>query len=440
MRKSMGLIRKIHRLAVPLAAFLIVLVMVFTTVPAVNAEGEIATEPVTVLVGEMPGGGNYPGAQVQLLSEDGTVLEEFESVSGGYVIQSELTIGETYRLHQLTPADDHLVKITGQEELNYTVSFCIGYDTEFTIVKTEAGEEEIHWSRHRQSIKDMNGETVTGKSKWDPRTNNKTVSIEAARERTLEFGMETLGSAADPDEYFEVILDIPHGVPGQIMNADLSNADAEKNPAQLVIPESGSLTASFWLKDGQSIVLDGFPLFFSDYYTLSENNDTLNEEGYITRILANETMGQIEADELIIQGIGLISKADVPEDTIKYMDNPFTPYVAYAGTEVVTDAIQAMTGYATEEFLTVEDPVVDPSAHGKGVFLETLGMSFEKSHPYSLNDTLTDGTSTTRTASKRGLFPGDLSGMLVPYNGVYGNGYVLFINRRDGVVINKVDE
>ena len=102
-----------------------------------------------------------------------------------------------------------------------------------------------------------------------------------------------------------------------------------------------------------------------------------------------------------------------------------------------------MTQYATDELFAVENPVVDPMNSGSPVLLETLGMDVSPRHnnaPYTISDTLSNGADTSRSASKLGNIPGDTSNMLISSNGVFGDGYVLFINRRDGVVINKTDE
>ncbi len=226
------------------------------------------------------------------------------------------------------------------------------------------------------------------------------------------------------------------------MNVDLSNADADRNPSQIVIPENGAVKESFWLKDGQTVCVDGFPLSFPNYYTLYENCETLDEEGYITKILTAEDMDQTEGDYLLIQGIDLIGRGlptEVRTASLDLLGGLFRTLLtsAFTGTpRVLERAIDVMTAYATEEMFAVEDPAVETEDVPNTLF-ETLGGL--RGQSFSVSDTLSDGVKTTRTASKMGRIPGGQS-MLVGVNAVFGNGRVLFINRRDGVRVIKEDD
>lgn len=419
-----------------MAFFIAFAVGALMTEPAA-AEEEYATEPVYASPVEyLTMGASLGNSQMQLLDENGNVLEEWTSADGvAHQIETQLIIGKKYTLHQVTPPGVHESSFFG---VTCTLEYGNGYDTEFSITKGNFSNNEregVQYSYYEHLINKTEGRKVTG-------TSGSTVEVYCPVMQALEFGAEALGISADPDEYFEVILDIPKGVPGQVMNVDLSNADASKNPSKVVIPSSGSLEASFWLKDGQSITMDGFPLFYADYYSLRENNDTLNQEGYITKVLAGENIPDNDKSlyaAMLLMGGGIISKADpgviYANNLRDFLLEKIAPEEVYAQDEIIDSAIEAMTGYASEELFQVSDPVVNTDVSNETI--EYCGV--ESKNSFTLNDTLIDGIETTRSASKIGPFP-NTTGALVATNGVFGDGHVLFINRRDGVPVAKKNE
>ena len=128
----MKISKRVNIIAVLMTAILVVLGFIMVNTEPVSADGETATEDVSVRVADIALGAGFPGAKMQLLSEDGTVLEEWTSAKN-YIIKSELTIGETYTIHMLTPPDDY-TSISGVD-----MSFGIGYDMDFKIVRNENG-------------------------------------------------------------------------------------------------------------------------------------------------------------------------------------------------------------------------------------------------------------------------------------------------------------
>ncbi|MBR3195685.1 MAG: hypothetical protein IKF50_03215 [Clostridia bacterium] len=460
------------RIAALMALFLIVLAVgIVAIMPAHQvhaAEGTRATTEVKAYPTEFLNGKKYlDGSQMQLLSSSGEVLEEWtSSADGPHIIEYPLILDETYVLHQVTAPDGYTQEYEADEDLgipagSFDVNYTIGYDTTFYLTADAEGKETVHYSYYRYLFRNNYGEKVF-RGVFEDKSSDQVMVIDY-RSRTMEIGKEVLGNAGDTEEYFEIILEIPRGIPGQIMKVDLSNADSSKNPATITIPEDGVLKASFWLKDGQSIKLDGFPLYGGDYYTVSENNETLNAEGYITRILAAETMDQVESDSLIIQGINLISKNEpsnsspvvvacsngildrflgwIPAQEV-YAAGESTDQESTIQYEVTEKAIENMSDYATEDMFTVEDPVVEIEGI-RNPLLETLGFVHEYGY-FIINDTLSDGSGTNRTVSK-GRFPGSYVYPRVPLislaeNGVFGDAHILFINRRDGVPVEKQDE
>lgn len=435
---------QIKRLAA-IATALIVAVTLYCPVAQVSATGndtktnsqqttdlrageELAAEPVRVGVCEFSNTRKVlAGAEMQLLDENGTVMETWTSTTGTHTITTPLVIGRKYTVHQVTaPNGFH------ENDGDYDVSYCLGYDVDFTIVKMASGES-ISWSMYFHAINTPSGQMIQ-------KSSPETIYVHAPRSRTVEIGMEALGTAADPNEEFEVILNVPEGVKGQPMSVDLSNATSSKNPSKLTIPSNGSLKASFWLKEGESLTVDGFPLLFGHYYKLQENNQTLNDEAYITHVVANETMTSNEADYIafacLFNSDGIISKKDVPFVVARCKDL-LLPMTAYAATEVLDGAIDVMTDYASNDLFAVDNPVVDPlNDVNEPYLLETIGGT----EPFALNDTLSHGVPTMRSADKTGKLTGEPSYMMWSENGVYGDAKVLFINRRDGVPIEKKDD
>ena len=105
----------------------------------------------------------------------------------------------------------------------------------------------------------------------------------------LTVQMTVSGNQASRDEYFEVPVQIENALPGAVFDVDLSGCDevtkvngldpeTHTNPAQLTADENGTLTAVLWLQHGQEAKLQG--LSANTKYTLNENRETLDDEGY----------------------------------------------------------------------------------------------------------------------------------------------------------------
>lgn len=105
----------------------------------------------------------------------------------------------------------------------------------------------------------------------------------------LTLSKTVAGNQGSKDEYFEFTVHISDAVEGTIYTVDLSNADAttrtnainttaHTNPATLTVGSDGTVTQTFWLQHGQSIVVQG--LAKETAYHTTETKATLDAEGY----------------------------------------------------------------------------------------------------------------------------------------------------------------
>lgn len=94
------------------------------------------------------------------------------------------------------------------------------------------------------------------------------------------------GNQGDRDKYFAFTVDITNAVAGTVYKVNLDNADVspsvngttQTNPGSLTVEASGNITGTFYLKHGQSIVIQG--LTPDTQYTITETNYT--SDGYST--------------------------------------------------------------------------------------------------------------------------------------------------------------
>lgn len=104
----------------------------------------------------------------------------------------------------------------------------------------------------------------------------------ATHNLTLEKQVE--GNQGDRNKYFKFTVSITNAVKGTVYNVDLSDADSNPNvndgttnPNQLVATD-GTVTATYYLKDDQSITIKG--LTGGTHYTITE--ESYSSDGYTT--------------------------------------------------------------------------------------------------------------------------------------------------------------
>ena len=122
----------------------------------------------------------------------------------------------------------------------------------------------------------------------------------ATNNLTLE--KQVTGNQGDRDKYFKFTVSITGAVAGTVYDVDLSNADSTPNvnggttnPNRLVATD-GTVTATYYLKDDQSITIKG--LTRDTHYTITE--ESYSSDGYTTTNTVDETdsfQGDTTGDE-----------------------------------------------------------------------------------------------------------------------------------------------
>ena len=114
----------------------------------------------------------------------------------------------------------------------------------------------------------------------------------ATNNLTLE--KQVTGNQGDRSKYFKFTVNITNAVNGTIYNVNLANADPtptvgseQKTNAASLTATNGSVTATYYLKHGQSIVIQG--LTSDTDYVITENDYTT--DGYTTTNTDNESDG-----------------------------------------------------------------------------------------------------------------------------------------------------
>lgn len=96
---------------------------------------------------------------------------------------------------------------------------------------------------------------------------------------TLE--KQVTGNQGDRDKYFEFTVSITKAVAGTVYDVDLTDATwngSPKNPTELTVNSGGTISGTFYLKDDESIVIQG--LTAGTDYTITETEYT--DDGYKT--------------------------------------------------------------------------------------------------------------------------------------------------------------
>lgn len=87
------------------------------------------------------------------------------------------------------------------------------------------------------------------------------------------------GNQGNRDKYFEFTVNITDAVAGTVYTVDLPDTDNdEKNKSTITVGETGTVEAKYYLKDNQSIVIQG--LTAATKYKITETN--YNNDGYTT--------------------------------------------------------------------------------------------------------------------------------------------------------------
>lgn len=96
---------------------------------------------------------------------------------------------------------------------------------------------------------------------------------------TLE--KQVTGNQGDREKYFEFTVDIANALAGTVYDVDLTDAtwnSAPSNPEKLTVGSNGTISGTFYLKDDESIVIQG--LTADTNYTITETAYT--SDGYET--------------------------------------------------------------------------------------------------------------------------------------------------------------
>lgn len=119
-------------------------------------------------------------------------------------------------------------------------------------------------------------------------------------ELTLE--KQVTGNQGDRDKYFEFTVNITEAVAGTVYDVDLTDAtwsDFPNNPAKLTVGSNGTISGTFYLKDDESIVIQG--LTAGTNYTITET--TYTSDGYKTSYVIDSN-SEIESSATAQQNMG----------------------------------------------------------------------------------------------------------------------------------------
>ena len=101
----------------------------------------------------------------------------------------------------------------------------------------------------------------------------------------LTLKKEVKGNQGDRDKYFAFTVNITKAVAGTVYTVDLPETEnhEDNSPDPLIVGEGGSVSATYYLKHGQSIVIQG--LTADTHYTITEDgysSDGYSSDGYST--------------------------------------------------------------------------------------------------------------------------------------------------------------
>lgn len=183
----------------------------------------------------------------------------------------------------------------------------------------------------------------------------------------LTLSKTVTGNQGSHDEYFEFTVTISDAVAGTKYDVDLSNADAttktngintetHTNPASITVPAGAtSVTQTFWLQNGQSVVIKG--LADKTAYSINENKTTLDNEGYtatatLTEGAAASQDGTYTADTVTAADVDIKADSTVAFTNAKSGTIPtgiimkVLPYGALIGVAVVAIILNRRKGEA----------------------------------------------------------------------------------------------
>ena len=145
----------------------------------------------------------------------------------------------------------------------------------------------------------------------------------------LTISKTVTGNQGSRDEYFPFTVTLTGAVKGSQFNVDLSGADAttvvtpfndatHTNATMLTAGEDGSVSETFWLRDGQSIVIRG--IAGETAYSISEAENA-GDVGYTTSIItAGDTMNG-DTDIAAVDGKDVADGAITADTTSAYTNH-----------------------------------------------------------------------------------------------------------------------
>ncbi len=145
----------------------------------------------------------------------------------------------------------------------------------------------------------------------------------------LHFGKEVEGNQGSKDKYFAFTVSLSGAVAGTKYTVDLSEADAaagsnsatkaeyrgKANPNEIVADENGEATATFYLQDGQYIVIQGLAEN-TGYSVEEEAEDYASSSGTDREAIAEIPAQGTEGDESYVDAVPAKPYNDSPTGTM----------------------------------------------------------------------------------------------------------------------------
>lgn len=139
--------------------------------------------------------------------------------------------------------------------------------------------------------------TVAGNANLDSNKSSEYVNEYKTSDLTLE--KQVTGNQGDRDKYFEFTVSISNAVPGTVYDVDLSNAEGNpsvegsgKTNSGTLTADDGTVTANYYLKHGQSIIIQG--LAPDTEYEITET--AYAQDGYSTSFVIDSSSSEDSSD------------------------------------------------------------------------------------------------------------------------------------------------
>ena len=266
------------------------------------------TTKVHITKTDITGDKELPGARLQVIDENGNVVDEWTSTTEAHIIEGVLIAGKEYTLHEEISPDGYVVA----NDVTFTVSEDGSVDlvtmkddtTKVHISKTDiTGDKELEGARLQ--VIDENGNVV---DEWISTTEEHIIEgkLVAGKEYTLHEEISPVGYVVANDITFKVSEDGSVDVvvmkdettKVRISKRDITT-DEELPGAKLIIIDEDGNTVEEWTSNNEAHYIEG-KLIVGKTYTLREitapdgyeiANDiqfTVNEDGSVTEVVMHD--------------------------------------------------------------------------------------------------------------------------------------------------------